>query len=106
MRRRTVLLVSIASSIALLSTTASSGSPAGPGWDRLPRKRIPWTIGRSTAHVSPPSARAGTPAEPFLDNFELVGHTDLGATDTNGDVWVHGDYAYVGRGATRAPAWA
>jgi hypothetical protein len=35
-------------------------------------------------------------AQPVLDNFELVGHTDLGGTDTNGDVWVHGDYAYVG----------
>lgn len=34
--------------------------------------------------------------QPVLDNFELVGHTDLGATDTNGDVWVHEDHAYVG----------
>jgi hypothetical protein len=29
-------------------------------------------------------------------NFRLLGHTDLGATDTNGDVWVHRQFAYVG----------
>jgi hypothetical protein len=34
--------------------------------------------------------------QPVLDDFEIVGHADLGAADTNGDVWVHGDYAYVG----------
>ena len=30
------------------------------------------------------------------DNFQLVGHTDLGAADINTDVWVQGDFAYVG----------
>lgn len=29
-------------------------------------------------------------------NFTLLGHSDLGAADTNGDVCVHGDYAYGG----------
>jgi hypothetical protein len=29
-------------------------------------------------------------------NFELLGHHDLGLADTNGDVWVHGNFAYVG----------
>lgn len=32
----------------------------------------------------------------MAENFELVGHTDLGATDINGDVWVHEGFAYVG----------
>lgn len=30
------------------------------------------------------------------DNFEVLGHHDLGMMDTNADVWVHGDFAYVG----------
>ncbi len=29
-------------------------------------------------------------------NFRLLGHHDLGMTDVNGDVWVHGNFAYVG----------
>jgi hypothetical protein len=29
-------------------------------------------------------------------NFEVLGHHDLGLADTNGDVWVHGHFAYVG----------
>ncbi len=29
-------------------------------------------------------------------NFRLLGHNDLGLTDVNGDVWVHGNFAYVG----------
>jgi hypothetical protein len=29
-------------------------------------------------------------------NFKLLGHNDLGAEDTNGDVWAHGNFAYVG----------
>src|ERR671924_668189 len=28
--------------------------------------------------------------------FSSVGHHDLGMMDTNADVWVHGDFAYVG----------
>ncbi len=32
----------------------------------------------------------------IADNFKLLGHHDLGLTDVNGDVWVHGNFAYVG----------
>ena len=39
---------------------------------------------------------AGNPGRPHLRNFEVLGHHDLGLTDTNGDVWVHGNFAYVG----------
>jgi hypothetical protein len=30
------------------------------------------------------------------DNFQVLGHNDLGDSETNGDVWVHGNFAYVG----------
>ena len=38
------------------------------------------------------------PAAPSAveDDFTIVGHEDLGLTDTNGDVWVHENHAYVG----------
>ncbi len=96
MRRSTLMLISLASSVALLSTTPSAGSPAGSGWDRLPKKGGSSAAPLKATVAARPLARAGTPSQPVLDNFQLVGHTDLGATDTNGDVWVHGDYAYVG----------
>ena len=41
---------------------------------------------------APPS----DPTPLLADNFEVLGHTDLGAQETNGDVWVHGNFAYVG----------
>jgi hypothetical protein len=40
------------------------------------------------------SAGEGRAARNF--NFQLLGHHDLGLEDTNGDVWVHGNFAYVG----------
>jgi hypothetical protein len=40
------------------------------------------------------SAGRGRAASNF--NFQLLGHNDLGLGDTNGDVWVHGNFAYVG----------
>ena len=42
------------------------------------------------------------PQEPtplIADNFDVLGHSDLGSLPGNfshGDVWVHGDFAYVG----------
>ena len=29
-------------------------------------------------------------------NFRVLGHNDLGLSESNGDVWVHGNFAYVG----------
>lgn len=41
-------------------------------------------------------AASAAPSGVVADNFELLGHHDLGLEDTNGDVFVHGDFAYVG----------
>src|SRR3990172_1804403 len=41
---------------------------------------------------APPS----DPAPLLADNFEVLGHNALGAQDTSADVWVHGNFAYVG----------
>jgi hypothetical protein len=47
---------------------------------------------RLAASVGAQTASNGVVA----DNFEVLGHHDLGMTDTNADVWVHGEFAYVG----------
>jgi hypothetical protein len=49
-------------------------------------------LSRAPGRIDAPNPGQGM----LADNFKLVGHTDLGATDLNGDVWVHGDFAYVG----------
>jgi hypothetical protein len=41
-------------------------------------------------------ADAAAESSMVTDNFRLLGHHDLGMTDVNGDVWVHGNFAYVG----------
>jgi hypothetical protein len=42
------------------------------------------------------ASSAGRGRAPSNFNFQLLGHNDLGLEDTNGDVWVHGNFAYVG----------
>ena len=50
--------------------------------------RIAKLSSRGTEAARAPSA--------VLENFTVVGHADLGLSDTNADVWVHEDHAYVG----------
>jgi hypothetical protein len=40
--------------------------------------------------------RSGRGGEPRTRNFRVLGHHDLGLSESNGDVWVHGNFAYVG----------
>jgi hypothetical protein len=36
------------------------------------------------------------PTAAVAENFQVLGHNALGSQDTNADVWVHGNFAYVG----------
>ncbi|HSE80748.1 MAG TPA: hypothetical protein VLA87_03510 [Gaiellaceae bacterium] len=45
---------------------------------------------------APMGASAQDPGQMIVRNFKVLGHHDLGRTEMNGDVWVHGDFAYVG----------
>ena len=38
----------------------------------------------------------GTGDVPRTKNFRVLGHHDLGLSESNADVWVHGNFAYVG----------
>ncbi len=91
--RRPTLVTAV--SFLLLTVTAplSSASPdAGHGPSKAGLIELD---GRSRAYGLR-TARSTSPAAVVASNFEVVGHSDLGARDTNGDVWVHGDFAYVG----------
>jgi hypothetical protein len=78
--KRLGLVAAIATS-ALLSAQASSA--AVPGLERLQPSRT------ETAAVV-------APTEMIARNFKVLGHHDLSKTEMNGDVWVHGNFAYVG----------
>src|SRR4029453_7014791 len=51
---------------------------------------------RLDAAIQTAQQQVQTSQSPVLDNFKLVGHSDLGGDIDFGDVWAHGDYAYVG----------
>jgi hypothetical protein len=80
-------------------------------------KRVSWGIVACALALAAPAAASfsGDPASaklaakaqaissggpmsraPRTFNFQVLGHHDLGLEDTNGDVWVHGNFAYVG----------
>jgi hypothetical protein len=62
---------------------AARGHPEGPG--SPPRK------GELRG-----SAELRAPFPVVLNDFTVVGHESFGKIDTNGDVWLHGETAYVG----------
>ncbi len=88
MRRLASFLV-IACMLVLTATAAGAPprlSGLGPTTEKLEHAH---SLGASSGATS-------ASAEPVTRNFEVLGHNDLGAEDTNGDVWVHGNFAYVG----------
>jgi hypothetical protein len=42
------------------------------------------------------SGQSGPGESPTTRSFKVLGHNDLGLSETNGDVFVHGNFAYVG----------
>jgi hypothetical protein len=90
---QTWLLVLLALCVFVLagSSLAALSGPSGPEDYRFAQERHNAT---RVATAQGPHATSAT--EPSTRNFTVLGHTDLGAVDTNGDVWVHGDFAYVG----------
>jgi len=97
MRRGTNVssVLALALSVALLAIQFAPASASGARPKHVLRYREAFEdrIARAAA-VSRASSRAV--AQPILDDFTIVGHADLGLTDTNGDVWVHKNHAYVG----------
>lgn len=92
----TLVGLAFVGSVAGAIGTSSGGDPdhgTGAGHWKAPLAST--GLGRSGTGVGD-----GQQADEVAENFRLLGHTDLGAQDTNGDVWVHRNYAYVGTWGT------
>ncbi len=84
-----VALLLVLAAVQLLPASASPTRPPHVAKYRAAyEKSLARQARTSTAALRAPSA--------VLDDFTIVGHADLGLSDTNGDVWVHEDHAYVG----------
>jgi hypothetical protein len=77
-------LVGLGAAIALSALVVAPAASAvqSPDFERLRSLRAP--------------AGVTAPTEMIARNFKVLGHEDLGMRGMNGDVWVHGNFAYVG----------
>jgi hypothetical protein len=72
--------------VLALTPAAFAAAPSG---DEIAKQKID---ARHSAQGS-----GGASAEvPNTKRFKVLGHNDLGLSESNGDVWVHGNFAYVG----------
>jgi hypothetical protein len=82
---------------SIVLAAAGAAVAQGPGKDAGLQNALNALNERARAYglvnQAPPDQ---TPTPTLADNFEVLGHNGLGGQDTNGDVWVHGNFAYVG----------
>ena len=97
MRRRTAGVSALAFGL-LIALVAVQFVPASASAVRPPhvmKYRAAFEAGLARRAATAPDAARRAPSA-VLENFTVVGHADLGLSDTNGDVWVHENHAYVG----------
>jgi len=98
MRRSGIASVVLALVLALAFVAAALAGPSRSVGKRAgpvdARSGVPQF--QRVAPVQRDARRGSEQGRPVARNFKLLGHNDLGAEDTNGDVWAHGDFAYVG----------
>jgi hypothetical protein len=87
MRRSLALLIGVVLGLSLFGAAAPAAP--GSGQSREPGARLDRLMRRAAAQ---PRARSGV----TLNHFRLVGHTPLDGFGDYGDLYAHGDYAYVG----------
>ncbi|HKZ76580.1 MAG TPA: hypothetical protein VJ259_07935 [Actinomycetota bacterium] len=98
MRRRALPLAVAFLTLALVADVGASAGVA-PGRPKHVIAHRAMFEARMAKFRQAARAAAGSPRHasvPVLNNFQLVGSHDLGLSDSNGDVWVHGNTAYVG----------
>lgn len=98
MRRSRIAFAALAV-VTVLAVTASTSAGPSRGAGKLAVKAGAGTSMSQLQRALPlerDAARSGERGGPITHNFKVLGHHDLGAEDTNGDVWAHGDFAYVG----------
>src|SRR5262249_29099042 len=93
MRKPGLFLSFALSAVAAVALSAAASAAPAIG----PRIELKTPFGALRAHAPAPGVTARAAATGVVArNFRVLGHNDLGARDTNGDVWVHGNFAYVG----------
>ncbi len=97
LRRRLRLASSALAAIALLCVAQPAASSPPPpnsygGLQNALNRLNDRARAYGLANHAPPSTTTGASAT----NFQILGHNDLGNRDTDGDVWVQGNFAYVG----------
>src|SRR5262249_31844311 len=93
MRKPGLFLSFALSAVAAVALSAAASAALAIG----PRIELKTPFGALRAHAPAPGVTARAAATGVVArNFRVLGHNDLGARDTNGDVWVHGNFAYVG----------
>jgi hypothetical protein len=80
----------LAGSLLMFLPGTGVGADNPDGWGRGEAKSL------AHHHRAGNGSSTQSVASAVTNNFEVLGHTDLGAMDTNGDVWVHRRTAYVG----------
>ena len=81
------LVLSVVCGVLLAGTTAAPA--AEPTGDELAKAKL-------GARHSSGGSGGGSGDVPRTSNFRVLGHHDLGLSESNGDVFVHGNFAYVG----------
>jgi len=87
--------LTVIASLVLTFQAAFAGGPpekADPGLQNAIDQLNDRARAYGLANHAPPSDPSGA----ITDGFDVVGHNALGMRDASGDVWVHGDFAYVG----------
>jgi hypothetical protein len=92
-RRSRLLLLALGALVLTGSALASLPRASAPDPYKIAETRL---HARQSLNAGQSVQTAAGSNSPHARNFTVLGHTDLGAVDTNGDVWVHGDFAYVG----------
>ena len=93
--RRSILVIAALSALVFAVGSLAGAKPGGDPWE----ERL---HGALDAAKQAATAQSGGPAPLVADNFELLGHANLGGGVPNGDVWFYdhggsvGKFAYVG----------
>src|SRR5687768_9950895 len=72
--------------VGLVLAPEAAGAATDPGAEKL----------RAVHAHAGSAAESGSAGGVVADNFRVLGQHDLGQLDTNGDVFVHEKFAYVG----------
>jgi hypothetical protein len=93
--RRAILVVAAFSALVFAVGSLAGAKPPGDPWEE--RLHAALDAAKQAA-----TAQSGSPAPLVADNFELLGHANLGGGVPNGDVWFYdhggsvGKFAYIG----------